>query len=137
MRQFSIENTLSCSLNVDNVSENVSPSESPIHASSHLLPNTSLIPKTSNRCSNSVNSPTSLSVFSVQSPTHTSVSPVQSPSHTPSITSPVIPSTQVMLIHQCLLFVKIPVAHVKLHYPLLELSPPVLAMQTYICTRGS
>ena len=83
----------SCSLDVDNVSENGSPSENPDHASSHLLPNTSLIPKTLNRSSNSVNSHTSVPVFTVQSPTHTSASPVQSPSHvTPSITSPVKPT---------------------------------------------
>ena len=80
----------SCSLDVDNVSENGSP---PNHASSHLLPNTSLIPKTLNWSSNSVNSHTSVPVFTVQSPTHTSASPVQSPSHvTPSITSPVKPT---------------------------------------------
>ena len=81
-----------CSLDVDNVSENVSPSENPNHASSHLLPNTSLIPKALNRSSNSVNSHTSVAVFTVQSPTHSSASPVQSPSHTPSITSPVKPT---------------------------------------------
>ena len=56
------------------------------------LPNTSLIPKTLNRSSNSVNSRTSVAVFTVQSPTHTLASPVQSPSHTPSITSPVKPT---------------------------------------------
>ena len=78
---------------MDNVSENGSPSENPNHASSHLLPNTSLIPKTLNRSSNSVNSHTSVPVFTVQSPTHTSASPVQSPSHvTPSVTSPVKPT---------------------------------------------
>ena len=82
----------SYSLDVDNVSDNVSPSENPNHASSHLLPNTSLIPKTLNRSSNSVNSHTSVAVFTVQSPTHTSASPVQSPTHTPSITSPVKPT---------------------------------------------
>ena len=80
----------SCSLDVDNVSENGSP---PNHASSHLLPNTSLIPKTLNRSSNSVNSHTSVPLFTVQSSTHTSASPVQSPSHvSPSITSPVKPT---------------------------------------------
>ena len=78
---------------MDNVSENGSPSKNPNHASSHLLPNTSLIPKTLNRSSNSVNSHTSVPVFTVQSPTHTSASPVQSPSHvTPLITSSVKPT---------------------------------------------
>ena len=94
MRQFSTETEFFIMFSrCRHVREIVSPSESPNHASSHLLPNTSLIPKTSNRCSNSVNNPNSLSVISVQSPTHTSVSPIQSPSHTPSIASPVIPST--------------------------------------------
>ena len=77
---------------MDNVNENVSPLENPNNASSHLLPNTSLIPKTLNRSSNSVNSHTSVAVFTVQSPTHTSASPVQSLTHTPSITSPVKPT---------------------------------------------